>query len=64
MCQSPTAADGRSVLFWPARREATKQAKAYYGDVPILGVPYTTGYEPIKAGSGETIGVYYVGYKK
>jgi hypothetical protein len=44
--------------------EAIKQGKAYYGDVPILGVPYTTGYEPIKASSGDTIGVYYVGYKK
>ena len=52
-----------TVLAGPAL-EAIKQAKAYYGDVPILGVPYTTGYEPIKAGSGETIGVYYVGYKK
>jgi hypothetical protein len=47
-----------------AAHEAIKQGKAYYGDVPILGVPYTTGYEPIKTSSGETIGVYYVGYKK
>jgi hypothetical protein len=52
-----------TVLAGPAL-EAIKQGKAYYGDVPILGVPYTTGYEPIKTGSGETIGVYYVGYKK
>jgi Cache 3/Cache 2 fusion domain len=52
-----------TVLAGPAL-EAIKQAKAYYGDVPILGVPYTTGYEPIKASSGEAIGVYYVGYKK
>ena len=52
-----------TVLAGPAL-EAIKQAKAYYGDVPILGVPYTTGYEPIKASSGEAIGIYYVGYKK
>jgi hypothetical protein len=52
-----------TVLAGPAL-EAIQQGKAYYGDVPILGVPYTTGYEPIKASSGETIGVYYVGYKK
>ncbi len=52
-----------TVLAGPAL-EAIKQGKAFYGDVPILGVPYTTGYEPIKDGSGKTIGVYYVGYKK
>jgi hypothetical protein len=52
-----------TVLAGPAL-EAIKQGKAYYGDVPILGVPYTTGYEPIKASSGDIIGVYYVGYKK
>jgi hypothetical protein len=52
-----------TVLAGPAL-EAIKQGNAYYGDVPILGVPYTTGYEPIKDPSGNTIGVYYVGYKK
>jgi len=52
-----------TVLAGPAL-ESIKQGKAYYGDVPILGVPYTTGYEPIKATSGDIIGVYYVGYKK
>ena len=51
-----------TVLAGPAL-EAIKQGKAYYGDVPILGVPYTTGYEPIKDGSGNVLGVYYVGYK-
>jgi hypothetical protein len=52
-----------TVLAGPAL-EAIKQGKAYYGDVPILGVPYTTGYEPIKDGSANIIGIYYVGYKK
>jgi len=52
-----------TVLAGPAL-EAIKQGKAYYGDVPILGMPYTTGYEPIKDSSGNAIGIYYVGYKK
>ncbi len=38
--------------------------KPFYGDVDILGTPYTTGYEPIKDGSGKVIGIWYVGYKK
>jgi hypothetical protein len=40
------------------------QGKAFYGEVTILGVPYITGYEPIKDASGKVIGIYYVGYKK
>ena len=52
-----------TVLAGPAL-EAIKQGKAYYGEVPILGVPYTTGYEPFKDSSGNAIGIYYVGYKK
>jgi hypothetical protein len=52
-----------TVLAGPAL-ESIKAGKAHYGEVPILGVPYITGYEPIKDGSGAIIGVYYVGYKK
>jgi hypothetical protein len=52
-----------TVLAGPAL-EAVKAGKAYYGEVPILGTPYITGYEPIKDSSGAQIGVYYVGYKK
>jgi Cache 3/Cache 2 fusion domain len=52
-----------TVLAGPAL-EAIKQGKAYYGDVPILGTPYTGAYEPIKDSSGSTVGIYYVGYKK
>jgi hypothetical protein len=44
--------------------ESIKAGKAYYGEVPILGTPYVTGYEPITDSSGGQIGVYYVGYKK
>jgi hypothetical protein len=42
--------------------ESITAGKAYYGKAPILGVPYTTGYEPIKDASGAIIGIYYVGY--
>ena len=52
-----------TVLAGPAL-ESIKAGKGHYGEVPILGTPYMTGYEPIKDGSGATIGVYYVGYKK
>jgi Single cache domain 3 len=44
--------------------EAIKVGKSYYGEVPILGTPYITGYEPIMDSSGAQVGVYYVGYKK
>lgn len=52
-----------TVLAGPAL-ESINAGKAYYGEVPILGTPYITGYEPIKDGSGAQIGIYYVGYKK
>jgi len=52
-----------TVLAGPAL-ESIKAGKAHYGEVPILGTPYITGYEPIKDSSGAQIGVYYVGYKK
>jgi Cache 3/Cache 2 fusion domain len=43
---------------------AIRQGQAFYGEVPILGTPYMTGYEPIKDSGGSIIGIYYVGYKK
>src|SRR5262245_27106679 len=52
-----------TVLAGPAL-ESIKAGKAYYGEVPILGTPYVTGYEPIRDASGAMVGVYYVGYKK
>jgi hypothetical protein len=52
-----------TVLAGPAL-ESIKQGKSYYGEVPILGTPYVTGYEPIMDSSGAQIGVYYVGYNK
>jgi hypothetical protein len=32
--------------------------------LPILGTLYVTSYEPIKDGSGNVTGIYYVGYKR
>ena len=52
-----------TVLAGPAL-ESINAGKSYYGEVPILGTPYVTGYEPIKDSSGAEIGIYYVGYKK
>ncbi len=52
-----------TVLAGPAL-ESIKAGKAHYGEVPILGTPYITGYEPIKDSTGSEIGIYYVGYKK
>jgi hypothetical protein len=49
-----------TVLAGPAL-ESIKVGKSYYGEVPILGTPYITGYEPIKDSSGAQIGIYYVG---
>ncbi len=43
---------------------AINKGEAFYGEVTILGVPYITGYEPIKDASGKVIGIHYVGYKK
>ena len=37
--------------------------ESYYGDAPVLGKTYDTGYEPIKDASG-VIGALYVGYPK
>jgi hypothetical protein len=58
--------NGRAVGTVLAGRalESIKEGKAFYGEVPILGTPYVTGYEPMKDSSGAQIGVYYVGYKK
>ncbi len=40
-----------------------QQGTAFYGVVDILGSPYLTGYEPMTNRRGETLGVWYVGYK-
>jgi hypothetical protein len=44
--------------------EALRRNEAFYGDVDILGKPYTTGYEPILDAEKKVIGIYYVGYMK
>ncbi len=44
--------------------ELIKAGQPYHGEVEVLGARYITDYEPIKDASGETIGAYFVGYKK
>jgi hypothetical protein len=59
--------DGRravgSVMGSPAL-ESIKAGHPYHGEVQVHGAQYITDYEPIKDASGETIGAYFVGYKK
>ncbi len=59
--------DGRravgTVMGSPAL-ESIKAGHPYHGEVEVLGTAYITRYEPIKDASGETIGAYFVGYKK
>jgi hypothetical protein len=40
------------------------KGEAFFGDVDILGKPYTTGYDPIRDAGNKVIGIYYVGYLK
>lgn len=39
-----------------------KRGESYFGAVDILGSPYLTGYSPMVNASGQTIGIWYVGY--
>jgi Cache 3/Cache 2 fusion domain len=59
--------DGRpavgTVMGSPAL-ESIRVGEPYHGEVEVLGTQYITHYEPIKDASGETIGAYFVGYKK
>ena len=41
---------------------AIKEGRAFYGVVDILGTQYMTGYEPMRAKSGEVVGIWFVGY--
>jgi hypothetical protein len=59
--------DGRRAVGTAMGSPALDSIKAgypYFGEVEILGTAYITRYEPIKDASGETIGAYFVGYKK
>ncbi|MFN3988269.1 MAG: methyl-accepting chemotaxis protein [Rhodocyclaceae bacterium] len=42
---------------------AIREGRAFYGVVDILGNPFITGYEPIRDSRGDTVGIWYVGYK-
>jgi len=41
---------------------ALRRGESFYGVVDLFGRPYLTGYEPIRDGRGEVVGVFYVGY--
>jgi hypothetical protein len=59
--------DGRravGTVLGPPALDSIKAGKPYYGEVEVLGTAYIADYEPIKDASGETIGAYFVGYKK
>ena len=59
--------DGRRAVGTVMGSPALGSIKAgypYFGEVEVLGTAYITRYEPIKDASGETIGAYFVGYKK
>ena len=59
--------DGRRAVGTVMGSPALGSIKAgypYFGEVEIVGTAYITRYEPIKDASGETIGAYFVGYKK
>lgn len=42
---------------------ALRNGQPFYGQVDILGNPFLTAYEPMRNGSGDIIGAWYVGYK-
>jgi hypothetical protein len=44
--------------------DSIKAGKAFFGEVPVLGTPYVSDYEPISDASGSVIGAYFVRYKK
>jgi methyl-accepting chemotaxis protein len=46
-----------------AAHEAVFAGNSYRGVVDILGVPYITGYDPIKDAAGKVIGILFVGTK-
>ena len=59
--------DGRRAIGTALGSPALESIRAdvpYHGEVEVLGTQYITHYEPIKDASGETIGAYFVGYKK
>ena len=59
--------DGRravGTVLGPPALESIKAGHPYHGEVQVHGAQYITDYEPITDASGETIGAYFVGYKK
>jgi Cache 3/Cache 2 fusion domain/Protein of unknown function (DUF4239) len=44
--------------------ERVRHGEAYYGEAFVLDTAYIAGYEPIRDGSGNVIGIYSTGYVK
>jgi hypothetical protein len=64
ICVATTLPTALGTVLTGRARESIKAAKPYYGEAPVLGIPYTAGYEPIKDSSAAILGIYFVGYKK
>ncbi len=48
----------------PVYDAVLKEGRSYRGEAEVVGVPFFTAYDPIKAPGGKVIGVLYVGVKK
>lgn len=61
-------AEGKRGVGTPLARakayDSVSKGQRYCGDVDVLGTPFAACYDPIKDGSGQIIGVTYVGFKK
>jgi len=55
---------GTQLAHGPAYEAVLVGKKPFRGEVPILGEPYMTGYDPILGPGGEVVGILYVGMKK
>ncbi len=56
-----TRAVGTKLTAAPVIEAVLKNGQPYRGKADILGQPFYTAYDPIKDGSGQTIGVMFVG---
>jgi len=57
-----TRAIGTTLNMNGAAGKAISRGEPYFGQVDILGNPYLTAYSPIRNASGQTVGIWYVGY--
>ena len=48
----------------PVYDAVLKEGRPYRGEAEVVGVPFFTAYDPIKAPGGQVVGILYVGVKK